>query len=93
MIDVDSCAVDRCDPGAMQAERVRAMRRAGGKDALRRTGTIAARMDAEQIATSSIEPGDDDDLVAGSQALQGLRHVRFEKKRRSGRTFVGLIRR
>jgi hypothetical protein len=49
-----------------------------------------ARVHAQDVTTSAIEPGDEDDLIAGTQAPQTFEHVRVEDEPRGRCAFVGL---
>jgi hypothetical protein len=54
----------------VQADGIRAVRRAGTEDALRRPRGVPPRGHAQHVGTRAIEPGEDDDLVAGPEALR-----------------------
>ena len=71
--DVHAGAVDREDPHLVQADRVGPRGRAGVEDALDRVGGVAARMHAQDVAVGAIQPGEEDDLVAGLAARRARR--------------------
>jgi hypothetical protein len=45
---------------------------------------------AQDVATSAIQPGDDDGFIALADALEALEHLRLEHQPSLGGTFVGL---
>ena len=49
-------------------------------------------MNAEEVTTGSIEPGDNDDYVAGPDVAQTFEHVGLEHQPAFGRAFIGLAR-
>ena len=49
-------------------------------------------MYAQNVATCAIEPGDDNDLIAGMKAPETFEHLRFEHQPGFGRAFVALQR-
>ena len=50
----------------------------------------APRVHAQYVATSAIQPSDDDDLLAGADAPETLKHLRLEDQPRLGCALVGL---
>ena len=48
-------------------------------------------MDDEHISIGPVEPGEDEQLVARSNAPQGVEHLRIELDPRIGRTLVALL--
>jgi hypothetical protein len=68
--DSQACVLDRLDPDPMQTDRVRAGGGTGGKDARARAGRIAARVDPEGVAVRAVQPGQDDQVVAGAEAVE-----------------------
>ena len=63
-------AVDRDDLDEVEADRVGAVRRARVEDALLGVAQVAARMDPQHVATRAVEPGEDDHLVPGPDAVE-----------------------
>jgi hypothetical protein len=47
---------------------------------------------AQNVATCAIEPGDDNDLIAGLKAPETFEHLRFEHQPGFGCAFVALQR-
>src|SRR5687768_3011079 len=66
------------------------MRRARTEDALLRPGGVPPRVHAQDVATRAIEPGEDDDLIAGADAPETLEYLRLEDQPGRRRAFVGL---
>ena len=58
-------AVDAGNGDLMQPDRIRPVRGPRGEDAGHRSRPIAARVVDDDVAVGAIEPGEDDDLVAG----------------------------
>src|SRR5262245_23853233 len=85
-----SSALDGGDLHAVEADGIRAVRRARTEDALLCPGGVPARVHAQDIAPSAIEPGDDDDLIAGPDTPESLDHLRLEHEPGLGCAFVGL---
>src|SRR6185436_3311869 len=85
-----STTVDGGDLRPVQADGVRAVRRARAENALPRPGGVPPRVDAQNVATSAIEPGEDEDLVARPEALESFEHLRLEDQPGLGCAFVGL---
>src|SRR5262245_15952963 len=81
---------DRRDLHPVEADRIRAVRRARAEDALPRPGAVPARVYAQDVAAGAIEPGDDDERVAGPDAPESLEHLRLEDEPGLWRAFVGL---
>ena len=69
--------VDREHRDAVQADRVRAVRGAGVEHALLGAGEVAARVHAQDVAARAVEPGEQQQLVAGRDPRRA--------RRRSGR--------
>jgi hypothetical protein len=61
---------------------MRAVGRARTEDALLCPGGVSAWMYAQNVATCAIEPGDDNDLIAGMKAPETFEHLRFEQTAR-----------
>ena len=89
-VDLQPKRLDGRDADLVQAERVRAVRRTRAEDARARPARIAARMIREDAAVGSIEPGDDDDLVARLDAGESIRDGRIEVEPCRRGAFVGL---
>jgi predicted DNA-binding protein (MmcQ/YjbR family) len=87
----NSPAVDRSDLHLVQPDRVRAIGGAGVEHSLQGIGDVVARMDAQDIATSAIQPREEDDLIPRSDALQAFEHGRVEHQPRVGRPLVALL--
>ena len=85
-----SSTVDGGDLYPVQTDEIRAVRRARAEGALLRPGGVPSRVHAQNVATSAIEPSDDDDLIAGPDAPQTLKHLRLEDQPGLGCAFVGL---
>jgi hypothetical protein len=51
---------------------------------------VTSRMHCEHVPTSAIEPGDKNQFIARSDALQPFEDFRFEHQPRCRRAFVGL---
>ena len=66
------------------------MRGTRAEDALLRSGGVPSRVHAQNISTSAIEPSENDDLIAGSEASQSLKHLRVEDEPGLGCAFVAL---
>jgi hypothetical protein len=80
MIDVHAQIVDTNHSQSMQANGVGPMRRAGAEHALWRARDVAARMDNEDIATRTVEPGKDDQLIACPHVSNPVAHVLVENE-------------
>src|SRR5262245_21749787 len=91
--DAQTRTVDGSDDHRMQPKGIRPIRRARGKDASERTVGIRSRVHLEGIAPSAIQPGDDDDLVARSEAEDGLGRPRVHLEPRVWCSLVSLLRR
>jgi hypothetical protein len=74
----DSSTVDGGDLHTVQADRIRAVRRARAEDALLRPGRVPSRVHTQNVAASAIEPSDNYDLFAGSDAPETLKHLGLE---------------
>jgi hypothetical protein len=85
-------AVDGSDLDPVQADGIRTMRRARTEDTLLRPRRVAPWVHAQNVATRAIEPRDDDNLIAGLEAPETFKHLRFENQPGLGCTFVGLQR-
>ena len=75
--------VDRQHGHAVQPDRVRAVGRARGEDALLGAGGVAARVHAQDVAARAVQPREHDQLVAGGDALE--RRRRIPPRRRASR--------
>jgi len=71
---------DPSDDDGMKAQRVRPVGRSRCEDPRERIAPVRARVDLEHIAPGAVQPRDDDDLVAGCEALEARRRpgVHFE---------------
>src|SRR5262249_33897330 len=78
---------------AMEAQRIGAVRGAGGEDAGKRSVRIAARMHLGHVAIGAVQPGDHDDVVAGRNPQEGARNVRVDFQPGVRRAFGALSRR
>jgi hypothetical protein len=85
-------AVDRGDLDPVQANGIRAVRRARTEDAFPRPRGVPSWVHAQNVATRAIEPGDDDNFIAGPEAPETFKHLRVEDQPGLGCTFVGLQR-
>jgi hypothetical protein len=56
--------VDRADDNRVKTQRVRPIRRSGGKDTGKRIARVGSRMHLENVAPCPMKPRDDDQLVA-----------------------------
>jgi hypothetical protein len=56
----------------MEAKWVRSVRRARRENSSQGHSPIAARMYLQNVASSLVEPGDEDDFVTGCNTLQSL---------------------
>jgi Lactoylglutathione lyase and related lyases len=74
----------------VQADGIRAVRRARTEDALLRPGGVPPWVHAQNVATSAIEPCNDDDLIARPDAPEALEHFGLEGQPGLGCAFVGL---
>src|SRR5688572_1110591 len=83
-------ALDRSHVHLVQSEGIRTMRRASAEDAFGWPRRVAARMHGEHIATCAIQPGDQDEIVAGADVAQPRERFGLEHQPRLGRTFVSL---
>src|SRR6185436_18455741 len=97
----DRRAVDRLDRADAQArtddppygdgvepERVRTVGRARCEDAREPAAPVVARVDLQHVALASVQPGDDEDLVARLQSSEPGTRARFRLARvRNPRTF------
>src|SRR5690348_1091311 len=70
--NAEAISGDLADYDAMQAERVGTVRGARGKDAMESVPGIRARINLEHVAAGAVQPGDNDDLVAGTEAVEGV---------------------
>ena len=87
---LNAAAFDGGDLDPVETDGIGAVRRAGAEDALLRPRGVAPRMHAQNVAARAIEPGDQDDLYAGSKAAETLEHFRLEDQPGRRRAFVGL---
>ena len=74
----------------VQADGIRAMRRARTEDAFLRSGDVPPRVYHQNVAASAIEPRDDNDLIAGVETSEPFKHLRLEDQPGLGCAFVGL---
>ncbi len=77
----------------MKTERVRAVRRSCCKDSSERAAPVRARINLKHITSCSVQPSDDNNLVADRQADQTLNRRRVEFHPSVGCTFRTLFRR
>src|SRR5688572_14563215 len=63
-----SPAVDGGDLHPVQADGIGTVRRTGTEDSLLRPGRVPPRVHAQDVATSAIQPGKEDDLIPGPEA-------------------------
>ena len=89
----DPAALDCEDLDAVQADGVRSIRRAGGEDAGDWPGRVAPGVDLEHEAIGLVEPGEDDDLVSGSQPGGRWKDIRLERDPRVRGALAALHRR
>ena len=82
--DFQFAVADFANGYAMQAQRIGPVGRAGGEHAGQRAIFVAAWMDLQNIAMGFVEPRDEDDFVAGSDAKQRVRESRIDFKPRVG---------
>ena len=61
-------AFDGGDLDPVQANGIGAVRRARTEDAFLRPGGVPSWVHGQNVATRAIEPGDDDNLIAGPEA-------------------------
>ncbi|GAA3115692.1 hypothetical protein JOF29_003891 [Kribbella aluminosa] len=93
VVYLEAEVVDGQDGDAVEAERIGAVRRARAEDTGRRSARVAARMHLLHTPIRSIEPGDENELVAGSNIREGLPNRRVEHDPGVRRTFIPLPRR
>ena len=91
--DTQAVPIDGCFNG-MQAQRVRAIGGTRRKHASQRIAFLRSRMDLKDIAACLVKPRDDDELVSGKNAVQGLdgpgMHVEPHVGRALGSLFGGI---
>jgi len=68
------------------------MWRSGVEDSLGRARAVAAWMHLQYVAVGAIEPGQDEELVAGTEALESRENFCVEHEDRVGGSFVALQR-
>ena len=85
-------AVDGSELHPVQADGIRTTRRSGTEDTLLRLWWVAPWVHAQNVATRAIEPRDDDNVIAGLEAPETFKHLRFENQPGLRCTFVGLQR-
>jgi hypothetical protein len=56
----------------MEPQRVGPIGGTGSEHPGERSGSVVARVDSQEIPPGLVKPGDDDDLLPGSQALEPL---------------------
>jgi len=86
--------VDRADNHGMQTQWVGPIWRSRRKDSRQRIARVGSWVDPEDVATGSVKPCDDDDLVADDKAPQPVRRPRAHLEpgvRRSLRSLFGRI--
>jgi hypothetical protein len=90
-LSVGLTSVDGGDMHSVQTDGIRAIRGARTKDTLMRPRSISPRLHTQNVATSTIEPGDDYDLIAAPDAPKTLKHLQLEDQPSLGCAFVGLV--
>ena len=83
-------AFDGGDLDPVQANGIGAVRRARTEDAFLRPGGVPSWVHGQNVATRAIEPGDDDNLIAGPEVPETFKYLRLEDQPGLGYTFVGL---
>lgn len=74
------------DTDGVEAERVRSILRACGKNAGERTPLVIPRVHLQHVAAGLVKPGDDDDLVLDCDPGETLYRRRVNLEPRVGRT-------
>ena len=77
----------------METERIRAVGGSSRKHARQRGFGIATGMDLQRVATTLMEPGHHDDVVAGRHPQQAICRPRMYFEPHIRRAFVTLFRR
>ena len=77
----------------VEADGIRTISRPCAEDAFLRSGLVSPRMDVQNIAARSMQPGEDDNVVAGPNVPEALNHLRLEDQPGRRCAFVGLPRR
>jgi hypothetical protein len=90
MSHLQSSTVDCRSDHVMQTDRIRTVGGSRAEYALLLSGAVTSRMHCEHVPTSAIEPGDKNQFIARSDALQPFEDFRFEHQPRCRRAFVGL---
>ena len=90
MSHLQSSTVDCRNDHVMQTDRIRTVGGSRAEYALLLSGAVTSRMHCEHVPTSAIEPGDKNQFIARSDALQPFEDFRFEHQPRCRRAFVGL---
>jgi hypothetical protein len=93
VVHVEAESVDGQDGDSMEAEGVGAVRGASAEDACCRAGRVASWMDCLYGAVGSVEPGDQDEFVAGRDVGEGIPDGPVEDHPRIRRPFISLPRR
>ena len=86
-------ALDGLDHHAVQPDRVGAIRGAGAEHPPLRGGRIVARMYPQDVSAGAVEPGEQQQLVTGADAVEALDHRRVELEPGVRGAFVALLRR
>jgi hypothetical protein len=73
-----SVALDRGDLYLVQADGIRAVRRAGTEHTFYCPGSVPSRVHAQHISTGAIEPSEEEDLVTGLETLKTFQHLRLK---------------
>ncbi len=76
---------------AVQADRVWAVGRPGCKDSAKGVLRVAARVEFQDIPSRFVEPSEEDQLTAQSDAVKAVRESRIKVQPRLGRSFPPLV--
>jgi hypothetical protein len=91
--DADAKVVNRKRFHDLQAERIWAIGRARGEDALQWSRWVPARMDLANVSVGQVKPRDDDDVIPGSHAFERRSHAGIQQQPAVRGVFVALARR
>ena len=84
--------LDRQYLHAMEADRIWAVGRTRAEYALRGSREVIAGMDAQEVATGTIEPRKQEDLISDANPIQGVRRPGLKDEQGFGCSFVPLLR-
>ena len=91
MSHLQSSTVDCRNDHVMQTDRIRTVGGSRAEYALLLSGAVTSRMHCEHVPTSAIEPGDKNQFIARSDALQPIEDFRFEHQPAAGAPSSGCL--